>query len=92
MVLPTSKCFAGRIIVRQDGLDGLDWATPCPVPTETTLATKPPMYFCVRHGESAVQVIYRAFEAAGLMDYSVVADPEDEFEELMQRLGPLEGQ
>lgn len=91
-MFPTSKCFAGRIITRRERVDGLAWHEPCPIPTELVLPTDPPMYFCVAHGESVFAQLYGVLEAQGLIDDGVVAGPWTEFEELMQRLGPLEGQ
>lgn len=92
MALPTTKCFAGRIIVRHDGLHGLVWDRPCLIPTEVTLPTEPPMYFCVQHGQAVFEQMYEALDATGLIDHDVVLGPQDEFDELMLRLGPLEGQ
>lgn len=91
-MFPTSRCFAGRVITRRERVDDLVWDEPCPIPTEVTLPTEPPMYFCVAHGQSVYRQLYDAFVAQGLLDPDVVTVPWTEFDELMLRLGPLEGQ
>lgn len=91
--MPQPKsCFAGRIVIRRDRLADLVWDVPCPVPTEVALPTRPPMYFCVRHGEAIFESMYEVCDRMGLIDHDIVAGPEDEFDVLMDRLGPLEGQ
>jgi hypothetical protein len=91
-MLPTSRCFAGRIITRAERVDGLVWDQPCLIPTELMLPTDPPMYFCVGHGESIYEQLYEVFEAQGLIDYDIAAEPWTAFRDLMDHLGPLEGQ
>lgn len=87
-MFPTSRCFAGRIIIRSERVDGLIWDRDCPIPAEVMVPTDPPMYFCVQHGESVYGQLYEAFEAQGLIDHSIVdIGPWTQFEELMQRLG-----
>lgn len=88
----STSCFAGRIIIRADQLAGLVWDQPCPVPAEVELPTRPPMYFCVPHGEAIFESLYEAYDKMGLIDHDIVAKPSDEFDALMDQLGPLEGQ
>lgn len=85
MYLPKT-CFVGRIIIRTDGLAGLDWRTPCRVPPEEMLPFDPPMYFCVRHYDAVAEGLYDILDAAGLIDHDVVAGPMDEFDAIMGRL------
>jgi hypothetical protein len=86
MYLPKT-CFAGRIIIREDRLAGLEWSQPCPVPPEEVLPFEPPMYFCVQHYGAAVDSIWDAFDEVGLVDHGIVAGPRDEFDRMMEQLG-----
>lgn len=85
MVWP-KNCMAGRMIIREDRLGGLDWQTSCRVPPECMLPTDPPLYFCVPHYEAAVDEVWTVFDGAGLIDHGIVAGPPDEFDRLIERL------
>lgn len=91
MLFP-STCFSGRIVIREDGLAGLDWTTPCRIPPETRIPTEPAMFFCVQHGQAIYDVLFGMFDPQGLIDHDIVMGPGDEFDELIDRLRSLEGQ
>lgn len=82
-----STCFAGRIIFNRGGLDQtLEWDRPCPVPPECVVPLEPPLYFCVGHYDAVMDHLYGQFERQGLINESIVAEPMDEFDAMMQRL------
>lgn len=85
MYLPKS-CFAGRILIRREPVNGVDWLRTCPVPPEMALPLDPPMYFCVRHFNSAVHMFYPVLDELGLIDHGVVQGPMDDFDEIMRNL------
>lgn len=84
MYLPKT-CFAGRIIIRDDGMGGLNWTQPCPVPPEEMLPFTPPMYFCVPHYDVLVDELYETLDRDGLIDHDLVTPP-DEFDMMVRRL------
>lgn len=85
--MPLSKtCFAGRIIIRNDQVGGLNWSDPCPVPSEQRIPTHPPMDFCVPHYDVMIDVLWHLFEDQGLIDHDIVAGPPDEFDRLIDSL------
>jgi hypothetical protein len=89
-----STCFAGRIVIRQDRIGGLDWENPCPIPPEDTIPFHPPWYFCTQHYMVMIEIVWDVLDEMGLVDHDIVAGPPDEFDEmvaqLVQRHGPLE--
>lgn len=85
MYLPKT-CFAGRILIRHDLVDGLDWRTPCPIPPEEVLPFDPPMYFCAGHFTSAVDTFWDVLDRAGLIDHGIARPPADEFDEIVTSL------
>lgn len=90
-----NSCFAGRIIVREDGLAGLVWNRPCLIPTEIELPMgddAPSMWFCPQHGDAIYGLLYELYEGQGLINHALVGRRPDAFDDLMQQLGPLEGQ
>jgi hypothetical protein len=81
-----STCFAGRVIIREDRMGGLDWKTPCPIPPEEYVPTEPAMFFCVQHYDVGMAQLWHAFADSGLLDYDIVAGPRSPFEDLIEQL------
>ena len=75
-------CCIGREITREDDFAGLDWMTPCPVPSEQELVVDGiPMPMCVPH----FLPLHAALEEAGLLE--TVELPQDPSHELIERWG-----
>lgn len=70
-------CFVGRVLTRPAEPENHDWNTPClrraihQVPMEELLCTHGPVLLCDHH----LDVVYRMFDAAGLIDHDVLWFP-----------------
>lgn len=84
-----STCFAGRIVLREDRLGGLDWTHACPIPPEDCIPLNPPMFFCPQHYQVAADLLYEVFDRAGEIDHSIVGGPVPPLDEFDQIVGEL---